>query len=677
MTGPIDPEARDGFEAGMAQYRAGAMADAAATFERALARQPDLAEAQRMRGLALVRGGRTAEGLKALSRAVAMAPGQSLPHLHHGVGLLLAGRHARAAARFRRAALLDPADPAPWINLSSALSALGEPAAARAAARRALRLAPGQPDALHALARGHAEMNELDKAVETYVLLLRGSPRRLAAWIDLGLVHARRGAMNEAAEAMRTALAIDPTCVAAAANLAGFSVVIGDQAGAIARLRALLEKDPSCAPARLNLANAMLLDRQAQPALEALEGPAPDGRAGVHWRAHKALALIMLSRMAEARALLDSIPQPYGDAEILIVNRRLQLARHARDEAAVADLANRLESLCGEERFLFEHRIIACFDLARMRHERGEKPQAFALWRRGHAMLARLQPFSRDEHRAFVDASIRRFDADRLRNGPRATNRDPAPVFIVGLPRTGTSLAEQILASHAQVHGAGERSALHELIVERSGGAMTRASVERLADFDRPALDVLADSYLRDLHAEAPDKRLIVDKMPANAMHLGMIATLFPAAKIILCRRDPRDIGLSIFQLRFFGHHPYAHDLADLGFYIGEHERLMAHWREALPLPMLEIALTDWSDDFSGTLARALHFLDLPPDPACERFYENPRLVRTASAAQVRQKVNRRGIGRWRAFADELAPFLAALREHPDGAAALAAAGEE
>jgi tetratricopeptide (TPR) repeat protein len=492
-------------------------------------------------------------------------------------------------------------------------------------------------------------------------VLLRLDPARAGAWVDLGLIHARRGAMGEAVKAMKSALRADPHCVAAAANLAGFDVLVGNQNGAIAKLRAILRENPAFAPARLNLANALLLDRQAQPALDALDAPAPGGREGAHWLAHRALALILLGRPVEAQAALDSIAAPYSDAEILIVNRRLQLARLAGDEIIVNQLSAQLEALSGEDRFLYEHRIIALFDLARLANEAGATTRAFDFWTRGHGLLARLQPFSRDAHRAFIDASIEAFDADLLRSGARAANRDPAPVFIVGLPRSGTTLTEQILASHPQVHGAGERAALHDLIQAHAGSVLDAESARKMARLNSSQLDAMAQSFLHDLHAEAPDKRLIIDKMPGNAMHLGFISRLAPGAKIILCTRDLRDVGLSIFTLRFFGHHPYAHDLASLGFYLSEHERLMTHWRRVLPLPLLEVALTDWTDDFSGTLARTLDFLDLPHDPACERFYENTRLVRTASAAQVRQKVNRRGIGRWRTYETQLAALLREL----------------
>jgi hypothetical protein len=118
---------------------------------------------------------------------------------------------------------------------------------------------------------------------------------------------------------------------------------------------------------------------------------------------------------------------------------------------------------------------------------------------------------------------------------------------------------------------------------------------------------------------------------------------------------------LSIYQLRFFGYHPYAHDLSDLGWYIGQHERLMAHWRTVLPIPLLELALADWVEDFRGTLGRVLDFIGLPYDEACERFYEQRRRVRTASADQVRQPVNSSGLGRWRDYEAELAPMIAEL----------------
>jgi tetratricopeptide (TPR) repeat protein len=659
-TQPPSPEIGEGVSIGVRRYEAGDYTGAAAAFVAVLQQYPRHADALRLCGLSLVRVGRPAEALPLLARAVAIAPRTALAHLHHGIGLLEAGRAARAAARFRRATMLDPAMPAAWINFSAALLALGSAQAARAAARRALRLAPHDPDALHALARGHAALGDLDTARTAFLETVKRTPGRADAWLDLGLAEARAGRMNAAQQAMERALQAQPGHPAAAANRAALAVLAGDAVDSLDTLRGILGRDPGCVPARLNLANALLLDREAPEVLALLAGPPPPGREGAHWRAQLALAQMLAGRPAAAARTLDAIPPAYSDAEILIVSRRMQLARLAGEADACETFAARLMVLIAEEgTSVYEHRVIAAFDLARLRLAQGEAKAAFAQWRVGHRLMQRVQPFSRAGFTGFVDASIAAFPA--VVSGEVGEGHDPAPVFIVGLPRSGTTLTEQILSAHALVHGAGERRAVHELVTRLAGASLASDSPRRLAGVGPEAMAAARARFLAELHAEAPGSRIILDKMPANALHLGFIASLLPGARFILCRRDLRDTGLSIFQHRFFGYHPYAHDLADLGFYMAEHERLMAHWRAVAAARLTEVALTDWVGDFAGTLARVEAFLDLPHDPACDRFHESRRRVHTASAMQVRQPINARGLGRWRAHAEDLAPMIAPL----------------
>jgi Tfp pilus assembly protein PilF len=660
-TKPPSPEIGEGVSIGVRRYQAGDYAGAAAAFVAVIRQEPRHADALRLCGLSLVRAGRAAEALPLLARAVAIAPRTALAHLHHGIGLLEAGHAARSAARFRRATMLDPAMPAAWINLSAALLALGSAPAARAAARRALRLAPDNPDALHALARGHAALGDLAAARHALLATVKRAPARADAWLDLGLGEARAGRMHAAQHAMQRALQAQPGHMAATANLAALAVLTGDATDSLDTLRGILDHDPGCVPARLNLANALLLDREAPQVLALLAGPPPPGREGAYWRAQLALAQMLAGQPVAATRTLDAIPPPYGDAEILIVTRRMQLARLAGETDACEALAARLMVLIAEEgASVFEHRVIAAFDLARLRLAQGETKAAFAQWREGHRLMQRVQPFSRTAFSSFVDASIAAFPV--LAPGEVSEGNDPAPVFILGLPRSGTTLTEQILSAHALVHGAGERRALHELVTRLAGPSLGSDSPRRLAGFGREAMAAARARFLAELRAEAPEaSRIILDKMPANALHLGFIASLLPGARFILCRRDLRDTGLSIFQHRFFGYHPYAHDLADLGFYMAEHERLMAHWRVVVAARLTEVALTDWVGDFAGTLARLEAFLDLPHDPACERFHESRRRVRTASAMQVRQPINSRGLDRWQGYEEELAPMIAPL----------------
>lgn len=149
--------------------------------------------------------------------------------------------------------------------------------------------------------------------------------------------------------------------------------------------------------------------------------------------------------------------------------------------------------------------------------------------------------------------------------------------------------------------------------------------------------------------------------MPGNFLYLGLVGLMLPGARIIHCARDPRDIGLSIFTFRFHGARGYAHDLADLGWYIGQHDRLMAHWKTALPNPILTVRLSDWISDFDATLECVLAHLELPPDENCARFYEFESRVRTVSRAQVREPINARGLGRWTTYAPQLVSLIAEL----------------
>jgi hypothetical protein len=308
---------------------------------------------------------------------------------------------------------------------------------------------------------------------------------------------------------------------------------------------------------------------------------------------------------------------------------------------------------------VLEHRIMARYDLAKFWSGQNQPARAFAHWTQGHRLLAAIQPFSRADHAGLIDATIAHFTAARLATGARASNADPAPVFIVGMPRSGTTLCEQILAAHPQAHGAGERLALGHAVARLGGDGAD--GVRRIAALDAATLDTAAVDYLAALHALAPDRARIIDKMPGNYLYLGLVGLMLPGARIIHCVRDPRDIGLSIFTFRFHGAHGYAHDLADLGWTIAQQARLMAHWQAALPNPILTVKLSDWVRDFDATLARVLAHVDLPPDPACARFHEADSRVRTVSRSQVRQPINARGLGRWRGYATQLAPLISEL----------------
>jgi len=648
-----------------ARYRAGCYGEAASIFARINAQVPDHPDALRLLGLCRLRQGDPPAGLALLEQALALAPGNAYAQLHYGLGLHAIGRYGEAAAIFRECQRLLPDDPAPSLNLASSLLALGENRAALRAARKARRRAANSSQADYMVGLARLACGELDAAEEAFAAAVQRDPNFADAWVNLGIVRYRRDDIHRAKVAMRKALDVDPGHVGAAANLAVFLRLTGHSEEGTQFLRDVLARIPAAAEARVNLAAFVSNEERYVEMLALLdEQPVPaEPRLARHWQMQRSLALLHVGRVQEARAAIASIGDVPPELTPMLLWRLALLALADGDvataRARIGEMENALETTPG---LVPEHRVMGHFDLARFWLQQRDPDRAFPHWTRGHRVLGRFQPFSRDAHRNFVDAMITRFDRARLADGPRAGNREPAPVFIVGMPRSGTTLAEQIIGSHPQAFGAGERGAL-DFAFTTLGGGNTPEAVARIAALDQPALDAAAARYLAELHALAPDARYIIDKMPGNFNYLGLAALMLPGARIIYCARDPRDIGLSIFTFRFFGHHPYAHDLSDLGWYIAEHKRLMAHWEAALPNPLLTVQLKDWVEDFDGTLRRVLDFLDLPYDPACERFYERETRVTTVSRAQVKQPINARGLGRWRAYERHLQPLLSELAD--------------
>ena len=225
------------------------------------------------------------------------------------------------------------------------------------------------------------------------------------------------------------------------------------------------------------------------------------------------------------------------------------------------------------------------------------------------------------------------------------------------MPRSGTSLVEQILASHARVYGAGERTEIGNL-ADRLNKTEMLDYVEHLENLDQQNLDRMASEYLQTVTRPAGDAERITDKMPTNFLHLGFIAQLFPAARIIHCRRDPRDTCLSIYFQEFNLAHNYANNLGALAHFYREYERLMDHWLAVLDLPILEVNYLETVFNLERSARRMVNFLDLEWDPDCLQFHRSGRITATASYDQVRQPVYTGSIGRWKHYRKHVASLI-------------------
>ena len=613
----------------------------------------------RTAGVARLRENAFAEAIELLSRAVTADSQDGLTQLNLGIALQGAGHHNDALKFFTSAQKLLANDPVAFLHAAISLLSLNQTQKALHAASEACKRGPRLAQAHYVYGQAWLAESDPVKAERAFAEAIQLNPVWADAWVNYGIARYRQGAIEDAKTAMRQALKSAPGHAAATTNLGAFMRISGEADSAEQLLRESVSREPQNIGARLNLAADFLQDERAADALALLDGSEPatsDPRAARHWYLQKSLALLQLGRAAEAKAVLDALAARgpiSADIAPLWYWRQLLVARAEDNISRARAEAERMEaalSAMGPDAVL-EHQIMSHYDLAKFWSGQNVPARAFAHWQSGHRLLKRSQPFSRDAHRAFIDANISLLDKSRFARGAHARNIDPTPVFIVGMPRSGTTLCEQILAAHRHAHGAGERMALPHAFAALGGAFEGADAVRAIAGLDVDTLDKAATRYLAELYALAPAKTRIVDKLPGNFLYLGLAARMLPAAKFIHCVRDPRDIGLSIFTFRFHGAHGYAHDLGDLGWYIGEQDRLMAHWKAAMPDRILTVKLSDWVEDFDGTLARVLKHLDLRHDPNCARFYEGGGgRVRTVSYAQVRQPVNAQGLGRWRAY---------------------------
>jgi hypothetical protein len=320
-----------------------------------------------------------------------------------------------------------------------------------------------------------------------------------------------------------------------------------------------------------------------------------------------------------------------------------------------------IEPLVGDNGIPPRQRSPLLFCLGAIRDRQGEYDAAFEAF----AAANRLYPatFDAESHARRIQERIDAWTPERTAGLPRASNADETPVFIIGMPRSGTTLVEQIIATHPEAFGAGERWAIPSLEREFFDARQRGASEADCLDLiSRGALDRAATRELRALKRLAPSAGRITDKMMTNFLHLGLVQLVFPGARVVHCRRDPLDTCLSCFFHRFpEGSEPYAYDLEHLAEYRRTYLEITEHWKSVLDLPWLDVTYKDLVADPDAQIPRLIEFLGLAWDDACLRFHESDREVATLSADQVRRPMYRTSVGRYRHYEKHLGPLKRAL----------------
>jgi tetratricopeptide (TPR) repeat protein len=533
------------------------------------------------------------------------------------VALLRQGRDA--LPELQRAVQLRPRDAETHVNLAIALAAAGRQDDALTSYRHALALNPASVEALNNLGTLLRDLGERDEALSVWRQAVTLDPRRAENHLNLGNVLFDLRRLDEAAAAFRDALALEPASAQALLGLAAVLRMRGRAAEAEERCRAALALEPK------NVEGLSLLGE-----LQADRGQFAEAR----------------ELFERALAINPALPAVY-----------CSLVTHRKMTSADGDWLEKVEALLAKPLPL-GHVIGLRYALGKYFDDLGRYDEAFENYRRANELTRRHRaPYSREKFTQRVNRIIDTFGAKFMSERPaNGWSDSELPVLIIGMPRSGTSLAEQILASHPAVFGGGElrfwEGAFGAFEAARRDGA---SAAELLPQISR--------DYLERIRGFSRGASRVIDKMPANFLYVGMIHAAFPHARFIHMQRHPLDTCLSIYSQNFFRMGAYANDLNDLAHYYAQYVRIMRHWRTVLPAAaMLEVPYEALIADQQGWTRRMLEFVGLPWDPRCLDFHRTERVVLTASRWQVRQKINTASAGRWRNYEKYLAP-LQPLRE--------------
>ncbi|HEX4144616.1 MAG TPA: tetratricopeptide repeat protein [Pirellulales bacterium] len=687
----------------------GQLDQAMAHYRQALAVRSDYAPAIVNLGNILAAQGRFDEAAARYQQAIALRPDLAEGYNNLGSVLERQGKLDEAAAQFERALALRPDHADACFNLGNVLRAQGRLDQAVARYQQAVALRPDHAEAYNNLGSVFKEQGQLDDAIDRYRRAVALKPGLFHTHLNLARIFQQQGRLDEAAASYQQAIAVAPPLAQPSAlseptaDLEADLYQAHDSLGrifheqrkfdqAVASLQRARELRPERAETHQALGNALMeLNRpdEAQPAYEQaikldpnleqshrglgciFQGRGKIDQAAACFRRAVAAypqfaeayhnlgnALTQLGNFDEAAACYDQAVALKPDfAEVYFHRSELKTFRSGDPDLATLEAIAAAPDGLPADKMFFIH-----FALGKALEDVGDYSRAFEQWLKANALRRRQIDYNEIACQTMFRQIVELFDAELFDRLAAVGDPSTAPVFIVGMPRSGSTLVEQILAGHPQIHAAGELNDL-ELLVRKVKDAEGRAIAfpQCVSALDADGFRRLGEAYLAGLPTLGEGEIRITDKALGNFFRIGMIRLILPNARIVHTMRDPVDTCVSCFS-RFFNTVPFSYDLAELGGYYRWYRELMDHWRSVLPADaMLDVSYEEVVDDLEQQARRLIDYCGLPWDDRCLSFHENSRAVFTSSSVQVRRPLYRSSLARWRRYESYLQPLLAEL----------------
>ncbi len=578
-----------------------------------------------------------------LSRAIDLAPTFAKPHEDLGFTLIQQNRAEEAVEVLRKATRLDPTLELAWLNLGKALAMLGEGKEADAAFEKSFSLNPTRMKLAHAAE--HHKAGRLDEAVRLYKEVLHDNPNNVDALRMLGIIAYTSSDIDEAERLFRRAVRIAPDFVNAIIDLGNTLKEQNRFEEAIDCFKRAIKLEPTSVKAHYLLASTLSPAALTYEAIEVYERL-------LALRPRHAGALLGLGHMLKTVGRQDEAIKAYRDCIALKPDKGetyWSLANLKTYRLTDEDIRD-MESWVDKEEIGDESQVNFMFALAKAHEDRGEFDRAWEYYEQGNAKRRMLEHYDPVQNEVSNDAIIEVFSKAFIERNTGLGDPDRSPIFVVGLPRSGSTLIEQILASHSMIEGTSELPYIQQVARTLDRNRADGINYpQALLELGEKHFKALGKDYLdrAKMHRTEGAPRFI-DKMPNNFPSVGFINLILPNARIIDARRYPLDSCLSCYRQLFGKGQPFTYDLTDIGEYFLQYQRLMDHWHEVMPGRVLTVQYEDTVTDFEGQVRRLLDFCELPWENACLRFHDTERPVRTASSEQVRQPVYTKSVHFWR-----------------------------
>jgi tetratricopeptide (TPR) repeat protein len=528
---------------------------------------------------------------------------------------------------------------------------------------------PSNHEIYYAYALYQFQKNNLEKAYQLLSQALRLNPSNGLYHRNLGEIARRIGNIEQAILCGEAACKISPKDSGAFFNLGIAYADHGELKKAIATYRKGLRVDKKNDFLWNNLGAALELDGDKEGALRAYDAATKIKSANAQAQNNKGVILSELGRIDEAREsfahAIDADPN-FPEAHYNFSSLKTY-TNDDKDLYALETIFNQKSQLSTNSRIRF------CFAYGKALEDVGRYHEAFNAYNEGNQLEYGQINYEESKADELVDNIIHFFSKEYLeknRKIPSQYEINRSPIFIVGMPRSGTSLLEQVLDSHPSVYGAGEIAALQESIMKScklSQDSSDGHLVDRLKNLPQHEVHEIGKNYINSVWKSAPKSHFITDKMPANFFYIGLIYIALPQAKIIHTIRDPMDSGFSIFSRYFNTTMGFAYNQETIGRYYQRYMRLMNHWRNVLPENYIfDLQYEEMVTNFDQEVKRVLEYINLPWDDRCLQFHKNTRTVKTASIAQVRKPIYQSSVARWKKFAHHLRPLYEQVKQFRD-----------